>query len=258
MGEVAQTTVKWLMFIFNLLFWITGIGLIAAGAVFQVKYNGFSHFFDQGITAPTLLIIVGVFIFVISFLGCCGAIRENYYMLMGFGILVGLIFVLQMAGGIAALVQRGKIPELIRQGIRNDVRDFRTGNASTQTKANIDELQKDLQCCGEDKYMDFLTLDNGTVIFATNNTIPKTCCKDNAECRREVVVDQFCNSTAPTYNVSACPIYIDGCATPAGNLLHTAITGAAGVALGLAFIELIGIVFSCYLAKRIRSGYTYA
>lgn len=31
-----------------------------------------------------------------------------------------------------------------------------------------------------------------------------------------------------------------------------------GVGIGIAFIQLIGIAMSCFLAMRIRKGYTYA
>lgn len=43
----------------------------------------FSHFMESGMLAPpVVLIVAGTVIFIIAFLGCFGAIRESYFMLM--------------------------------------------------------------------------------------------------------------------------------------------------------------------------------
>jgi CD63 antigen len=43
----------------------------------------YSHFMENRILAPpVVLIIVGIVVFIISFLGCFGAIRESYSLLM--------------------------------------------------------------------------------------------------------------------------------------------------------------------------------
>lgn len=62
---------------------LTGIIIISVGATVQGVYHGFPHFLsDEFFSVPTLLIVIGSLIFFISFLGCCGAIKENYCMII--------------------------------------------------------------------------------------------------------------------------------------------------------------------------------
>lgn len=46
-------------------------------------YEDFAHFLDPKYFSPaTLLLVVGIMIFVIAFMGCCGAIKESTCMVM--------------------------------------------------------------------------------------------------------------------------------------------------------------------------------
>ena len=55
------------------------------------------------------IIIVGVIVFVIGFLGCCGAIKENYCMVTTFAILLGIIFILEIVAGALGFAYRKKV-----------------------------------------------------------------------------------------------------------------------------------------------------
>lgn len=56
---------------------------ISVGAVILVVYNGYNNFVDSWFfAAPVLMIIVGVIVFLVSFFGCCGAVKENHCMII--------------------------------------------------------------------------------------------------------------------------------------------------------------------------------
>lgn len=60
--------------------------MVALGAYVQYQMSDYLNFFDTKINGPAiLLIIVGLVIFVIAFFGCCGAIKENYCMVLTVG-----------------------------------------------------------------------------------------------------------------------------------------------------------------------------
>lgn len=66
-------------------FWlqITGIVFIAVGTVILVVYSGYNNFMDSWFfTGPVLMIVVGVIVFIVSFFGCCGAVKENHCMIL--------------------------------------------------------------------------------------------------------------------------------------------------------------------------------
>lgn len=58
---------------------ICGILLIILGSLMISNIGDFANFSDAANTdtIPILIIVLGCVIFVISFFGCCGAIREN-------------------------------------------------------------------------------------------------------------------------------------------------------------------------------------
>lgn len=57
--------------------------MIIAGAVVLADVGEFSHFMEGRIMAPpVVLIVAGVIVFLVAFLGCYGAIKESYYLLM--------------------------------------------------------------------------------------------------------------------------------------------------------------------------------
>lgn len=62
-------------------FQISGIALIAVGAVIKAKYGEFVKISNSNLTTgPVFLIIIGVIVAIVGFLGCCGAYKENYCM----------------------------------------------------------------------------------------------------------------------------------------------------------------------------------
>jgi CD63 antigen len=251
MGDLGQSCVRGLMFTFNFVFWIIGIALIAAGAVAVSHYKTYVDFLDNGTnSAAVLLIVVGVFIFIISFLGCWGSARESYPLLMGFAVVIGIIFVLQLAGGIAGFVEKEKISGWVKEGVNNSINEYKTKNGSVEQKI-IDDLQKELSCCGADGFKDWMM--NNPIV---NDTVPSSCCINETICdRNSTFITDNCGEGKRNEN---CPINTKGCVNEVDIILKKAVIGVAGVAIGLAFIEVVGMVFACYLAKRIRSGYTYA
>uniref|UniRef100_U6CVM6 Tetraspanin 4 n=1 Tax=Neovison vison TaxID=452646 RepID=U6CVM6_NEOVI len=76
--------VKFLMFAFNLLFWLGGCGILGVGiwlAATQGNFATLSSSFPS-LSAANLLIVTGTFIMAIGFVGCIGAIKENKCLLL--------------------------------------------------------------------------------------------------------------------------------------------------------------------------------
>lgn len=62
-------------------FQVSGLCLIGIGAWVKQKYGDFIHISDSSLTTgPVFLIIIGVIVALVGFLGCCGAYKENYCM----------------------------------------------------------------------------------------------------------------------------------------------------------------------------------
>lgn len=65
------------------IFQISGLGILIAGIVVLNDVMDFNHFLDGRLAAPpVILIVTGLLIFVIAFLGCYGALKESPKLLM--------------------------------------------------------------------------------------------------------------------------------------------------------------------------------
>ncbi|XP_046680857.1 CD63 antigen-like [Homalodisca vitripennis] len=230
MDSVGMSCVKYLLFFFNLLFAISGITIFTVGIIIQNMYYNYSQFIDEKFfSAPMILIVVGVIVFVVAFFGCCGAIQESNFMLITFAVLLFLIFLMEVAGGVAGYVLQKDIDAMLKQRMDESMKKY---NENPEITNSWNVLQYDLNCCGTDSLKDWEKIYN-------NGTIPYSCCPTNP-------VDEPC--TQDKANKA-------GCLGVLKELLekNTALVGGFG--LGVAFTQLIGVVFACCLARSIRKEY---
>lgn len=233
MVEGGMNCIKVLLFVFNFVFVVAGIGLIATGAYVNVKMDEYYDFFGSDYVGPgILLIIVGVLIFLIAFFGCCGAMKENHCLTMTFAICLSLVFILELAGGIAGFVLRDKIEDEVKHvltdAMKNYGEDGHEGVTDTWKK-----LQEEFECCGVNNYSDW------TTVAKLNRTdLPKSCCKE-----------KDCDVT------KTAEIYSKGCATTLEDWLKDNVAIIGGVGIGLAFVQVVGIMFACCLARAIKKEY---
>lgn len=175
------------------------------------------------------LIVIGSIIFVIAFFGCCGAIRESHCMIVTFATLLLTILIIQVAVAIYAFV-------ILKNANDIDFKDEYTRNVFDKyTSGNkeivefVDMIQKELECCGIDSYRDFDE--------RLQTTIPGSCCGKDP------------GTTCESFNS-----YKNGCVGELKELFKKACSVLGGIALGIAAIELIGIIFALCLANSIKNA----
>ncbi|XP_013794603.1 CD63 antigen-like [Limulus polyphemus] len=233
MGTVqgAMAIIKYLLFAFNFIFVIMGIVLISIGAVVKIKASEYLDFIPSKFASPpTLIIVVGVIVFIIAFLGCCGAIKENHCMVMTFGVLISLIFILEISAGIAAYVYRSQLKDFTRTQMKESLKHY---NASGHggVKNTWDAMQKKLHCCGAVNTTDWNDIFTGT--------LPTSCCENQ---------ESNCTDTSSD-------LYTTPCADALTKIMKQKAGAVGGAAVGIAFVEIIGVVLSCCLAHTIKKGY---
>ena len=92
------------------MFQLSGLALIIIGAVIRDKYGDYFSYADNSFAnVPVFLIVVGVIVFCVGFLGCCGAIKENYCMVTTFAVLLGIIFILEIVAGAVGFAYKSKV-----------------------------------------------------------------------------------------------------------------------------------------------------
>ncbi|XP_019880218.1 CD63 antigen-like [Aethina tumida] len=235
MKTCELSLIKYLLFLFNLVFAISGVGLIVAGSLVLADVGEYSHFMEGKVLAPpVVLIVAGCIVFLVASLGCYGAIRESYYMLMAFALCLLIIFVIELAVGIAAAVYKSQFHTGIKDLMSKSMDNY---EVSKSDRIAWDNLQSKLECCGVDGPNDW-----------PKDKRPLSCChapREGAEpptavhCRNALAGDDF--------------LYSYGCFDELQMKADKASKVLIGVGIGIAFIEIIGIILACWLASAVKN-----
>ncbi|MED6290317.1 hypothetical protein CHARACLAT_011896 [Characodon lateralis] len=228
--------VKYLLFCFNFIFWICGLALIVVGVIVQVSLHKTFLIRDASASAAPIFIIgVGVLIFFIAFFGCCGAWKENYCMVTTFAVLLSLIILAEIAAAVLGYVYRNKLSVIVQDSLNEMISNYQ--NSTTEFRDAVDKLQEGWKCCGVNSSLDW----KGFSI--DGNTVPDSCC---------VNVTKGCGKGTMT---DARKVHQQGCHDVLEAFLKKNIQWVIVAALVIAFLQILGIVFSCLLMRSIRSGY---
>lgn len=221
---------KYLLFAFNVLFMVAAVALIVVGALPQFSDSLFRTgiLFKMGI----FLIIVGGVAFIVSFFGCCGAIKENRCLLITFAVLLVVILLLCIAATIIGFIYRHKAKETANGIILSAIQEHNNNSV-------IDKFQKDHSCCGSHNYTDW----RNNKHFNRTDSVPDSCCKnETSDCGK--------NGLTHPDNINT-----QGCLSNLQSWFEKKVLIIGAVAAAVALIMVIGIVLSCCLVSAVHSGY---
>uniref|UniRef100_A0A8D0C560 Tetraspanin n=1 Tax=Salvator merianae TaxID=96440 RepID=A0A8D0C560_SALMN len=244
--------VKYLLFFFNLVFWLISMVMVAVGVYARLMKHAEAVMACLAVDPAILLIVVGILMFFITFCGCIGSLRENICLLQTFSICLTIVFLLQLAAGILGFVfsdkARGKVSEMVNRAILHYRDDLDLQNL-------IDFGQKEFSCCGGISYKDWSQ--NMYFNCTAHNpsqercSVPYSCCLQSDD---QLVVNTLCGQgmQALDYLEASKFIHTNGCIDRLVNWLHSNLFLLGGVALGLAIPQLVGILLSQVLVNQIR------
>ena len=213
MAETSKT-LKYLLFFFNFLFWLCGIVLIVIGALIKVKYGDFLQIADAKYAdVSVFILVIGIIVTVMGFLGCCGAIRESYCMLVSFAAMLSIIFIMQIIAGSLGFAYRGKVETEVDEILQRTVNLYDSDHGS---KIFMDWAQKTFECCGNKK---------GASDY--KGSAPSSCDGHRST----------------------------GCNGSFKDFIKEELLKIGAVAIAIACVQILGIIFSGLLAKNLRDNY---
>jgi CD63 antigen len=226
--------VRMILFFFNFVLSLCGLGLVIPGIIFHTTVSGIEDGVQAANTIPTIpLIIVGGAIFIVAFFGCCGAIRESHCMITTYAVLLLTILVIQVTIGVFAFVG---IKDLNKQKVEETYQKafdkyWDTTHPSDQTF--IDFIQSNLECCGVESQDDFKRLGGGV--------IPWSCCE-----QKDMNHKQNCTASANVYKT--------GCAQGIYDFFKDKAMTLGKIACIVGVVEFIGVIFALCLANSIKNA----
>uniref|UniRef100_A0A3P9LXW1 Tetraspanin n=1 Tax=Oryzias latipes TaxID=8090 RepID=A0A3P9LXW1_ORYLA len=168
--------IKYTLFIFCYFFWVVSAILIAVGVYAKIAKE--NDVVDTLTVDPALLLImVGSVMFLITFLGCFGALRNATCPLKMFLVILAVVFLLQIAAGVVGYLFTDKVMERTEKLMMKAIIRYREDR---DLENAIDFVQKKFQCCGVENYKDwsqnpyFDCLDTNPSLEACG--VPFSCC----------------------------------------------------------------------------------
>ncbi|XP_071379908.1 tetraspanin-33 [Centroberyx affinis] len=181
--------IKYTLFVCCYVFWVVSAVLTAVGIYAKAAKE--KDVVDTLTVDPALLlIVVGSVMFMITFLGCCGALRNATCLLKTFlGILVAILL-LQIAAAVLGFLFTDKVMERTEKLMKKAVVRYREDQDLENV---IDFIQKKFQCCGVQSYQDW----SQNVYFECSDTnpsleacgVPFSCC---VQLHNQTVLNTMC------------------------------------------------------------------
>ncbi|XP_032834053.2 tetraspanin-3-like [Petromyzon marinus] len=236
MASCGILSSKTVLVFLSFVFWAAAAVFCYAGAYVFITYDRYDHFFEDRYTIlPALAIIVaGAVLLLIGVIGCWAAVRESRCALASFALLLLIIFSLEVAAVALGYIYHGKVEVEVQQKMHKAFQNYMGPDYDPESRA-VDYMQKELQCCGFANYSDWNTTE-----WARRhkyNSVPLSCCKRSAK-----------NCTG-LLSLPA-KLYQQGCLLKLGDEVQQILTYLIGVAVGFAFLQVMGLVAACVIACR--------
>ncbi|KAF6036399.1 TSPAN17 [Bugula neritina] len=117
--------IKWILFTFNIVFWVISVLIIAVGIWGYVltkelnTNNGTAaqkkDIFDILFDITIVIMAFGSLVFTITFFGAIGALRENICLLRTYAVFLGIVFLVEISLAIVILSS----PQKVKSGLRD-------------------------------------------------------------------------------------------------------------------------------------------
>ncbi|XP_062544770.1 23 kDa integral membrane protein [Armigeres subalbatus] len=233
LGSCGTKTIKYLLFVFNLIFAVSGLVLLIAGIIVLLDVNDYQHFVEDKLMAPpVVLIVVGTFVFLVASLGCYGAIKESPKLLNAFAVFLIIVLIIEVAVAIAAVAFKSDLQNALETQLENSI-----SRRNSADMAAWNRVHKKMMCCGIEGPKDWY--DNN------NRTMPASCCKPD-------LIDpetDDCKNAPPLFMDR---YYQEGCMMKLKQ--HFDKNAAVIIAVGfvIAAFQLLGVIFSCWLSAAIK------
>ncbi|KAM4677368.1 tetraspanin-11-like isoform 2-T2 [Discoglossus pictus] len=204
---------KYLLFMFNFLFWVGGAVVIAMGLwTLLEKSDYISLLATSSLALSTyMLLTAGSLVMITGFLGCCAMIREQRICLT-------------------------VISDELKQDLNQTMRENYAEPGRKDITLAIDHLQQDFKCCGSSGYEDWRYTLYINSERSENRVVPDSCCKTiTLNCGRD-------DHPSNIFKVEG------GCITKLEEFLQEHLLLIGAVSVGIACFQLVGVTLSaCFL-----------
>uniref|UniRef100_A0A8C0DC72 Tetraspanin n=1 Tax=Balaenoptera musculus TaxID=9771 RepID=A0A8C0DC72_BALMU len=235
MGSACIKVTKYFLFLFNLLFFVLGAVILGFGVWILADRSSFISVLQTSSTSlkagAYVFIGVGGFTMLMGFLGCIGAVNEVRCLL-------------------------GMLKQEMGSIVTKLIQNYTDGHEDSLQEA-WDYVQAQVQCCGWVSFYNWT--ENAELMSRINITYPCSCENKSKEDNNSLLPQMgFCeapvgNGTQSSNNPDDWPVYKEGCMEKVQAWLQENLGIILGVCVGIAVIELLGMLLSIFLCRHVHS-----
>ncbi|KAG7464297.1 CD151 antigen-like isoform X2 [Solea senegalensis] len=232
---------KYLLFLFNILFWLAGGVVLAVGVWTLVEKSDYVSLLNSSFYSASayILIAAGVIVIVTGIIGCCATLKEMKSLLIVYLILLLCIVLLEIIAGVLAYIKYQELDEELRQNLKvNMQQKYKQPGEESVTQA-VDKLQQEFMCCGSGNFSDWR---DSVWIQAADNArlVPDSCCKTPSD------LCGLRDHPSNIYNVEG------GCIMKLEDFILSQLYILGSVGIGIAFLQIFGMMFTCCLYQNLK------
>ncbi|CAH6788203.1 CD82 antigen [Phodopus roborovskii] len=261
MGAACIKVTKYFLFLFNLLFFILGAVILGFGVWIVADKSSFVSVLQTSSSSlqvgAYVFIAVGAITMLMGLLGCIGAVNEVRCLLGLYFVFLLLILIAQVTVGVLFYFNTDKLKQEVGSMVMNIIQNYKV-NASSSREESLQEawdyVQAQVECCGWASFYNWT--DNMELMNATEITYPCSCEITQEEDNQHIVKKGFCkfsNSTMDENLPEKWPVHKEGCMKKVQVWLQENLGILLGVCVGVAVIELLGLLLSICLCQHIHS-----
>ena len=235
---------RWILFIINFVTFVLGCLLLALGVWSMTTtkdYSGFVEYFKntklekQISLASMVLISVGIFLVLVSLLGCCAAMKKSQFMMDAFSWVMLALLVAEVFGVVTVFLYKDPSLDIVRNSLQESLTSYKDTNETVwQNKQHLmwDKVQRNMKCCGIDSPEDWKNI---TFVNA-----PDSCCKiESTNCGENTLV-----GPGPYEGLHG-----NGCLEKFTDWIRKRMMLIGGLAIVMALVQVLMVIAACHLAK---------
>ncbi|XP_053175502.1 CD151 antigen [Scomber japonicus] len=231
---------KYLLFLFNILFWLAGGTVLAVGVWTLMEKSDYISLLNSSFYSASayILIVAGLIVIVTGIIGCCATLKEMKSLLIVYLVLLLCIFLLEIIAGVLAYINSQQLDEELRLSLtKNMQQKYKQLGEESVTDA-VDKLHQEFKCCGSNSSSDWR--DSVWIKAQKERVVPDSCCKTPTTlCGRR-------DHPSNIYKVEG------GCIMKLEEFILSQLYILGAVGIGIAFLQLVGMMFTCCLYRNLK------
>ncbi|KAJ7415662.1 Tetraspanin-15 [Willisornis vidua] len=151
-GRLSYLCLKLTLIIYSTTFWVIGALVLAVGIYAEIERQKYKTLESAFLAPAIILILLGIIMFLVSFVGVLASLRDNLCLLQAFMYILGICLLIELTGGVVALIFRNQTIKFLNDNIRRGIENYYD---DLDFKNIMDSVQKQFKCCGGEDYRDW-------------------------------------------------------------------------------------------------------